>query len=158
MKSWKQGGDIMQACQMFVGGNNETLITLCIELNTGSHINHFMYLYCFFSLSLVDFSGGGGRGAGGSKASWVIPHACQFNQSQPCCEETEYMQPLMKREIFHKNSCWRWTSLMGGGRLGAALNLDLSGAWTIEFLVVNIPLPDWKKRLSSWLETGNTMW
>lgn len=55
----------------------------------------------FFSLSLVDFLVGG-RGGGGSKASWVMLHARQFNQSQPCCEETEYMQPLMKSEIFYK--------------------------------------------------------
>lgn len=33
-----------------------------------------------------------------------------------------------------------------GGGLALLLNLDLSGAWTVE-LLVNIPFPDWKKNV-----------
>lgn len=48
----------MQTCKMIVGGNNETLITMCIELYTGSFSCSSMV--SFFSLSLVDFLVGGG--------------------------------------------------------------------------------------------------
>lgn len=51
VESWKQGDDIMQTCKMFAGGNNESLITMCIELFTDSHFNpcHGFFLFFIFS-------------------------------------------------------------------------------------------------------------
>lgn len=101
--------------------------------------------FLFFALSFVGFPVEG-DGAGVQRPHGECCMCTNLTRASHIARKQNRCTHSWSGRYFPTSRSWRWTSLMGGEDWALFLNLNQSGAWTIEVLVVNIPFPDWNVR------------